>query len=101
MIFLTRIGMIRTGTRSLTNNEKTNIPFNRYSLWVQENKMNNEKKRIKEEKHEQRKAFFMQTVNYITKLDCLKLFDLSISIVKGFSLRIEFYAKEKAEDLKK
>lgn len=51
---------------------------------------------MKKSKKQKKGSLFIRVLNRLLKLDCLKLLELSIGFVKGFSVKIEFFeAKEK------
>lgn len=49
---------------------------------------------MKKSKKKKRGSLFIRVLNRLLKLDCLKLLDLSIGFVKGFSVKIEFFEQK-------
>jgi len=45
-------------------------------------------------KNSDKKSFFSKTLNKLLKLPLLKLLELSIGWVKGFSVKIEFFERK-------
>ena len=43
-------------------------------------------------------GFFLKLFNRILKLKCLKMFELAIGFVKGFSVKIEFFESKNKEE---
>jgi len=42
-----------------------------------------------------RESIFFRVLNSVLKLENLKLFEFSISFLKGFNIKLEFYEKKK------
>ena len=52
----------------------------------------------KKSKKIKRENLFIRILNKVLKLKYLKMFELAIGFVKGFSIKVEFFAKK--EDIK-
>ena len=46
-------------------------------------------------KRNKRESIFFRVLNSVLKLENLKLFEFSISFLKGFNIKLEFYEKKK------
>ncbi len=55
---------------------------------------------MKKKTKQKKQALFIRVLNRLLKLDYLKLLELSIGFVKGFSVKIEFF-EEKGKNLNK
>jgi len=49
---------------------------------------------MKIEKRKSRESIFFKVLNSVLKLENLKLFEFSISFLKGFNIKLEFYEKK-------
>lgn len=46
-------------------------------------------------KENKKEGFFLKLFNKILKLKHLKMFELAIGLVKGFAVKVEFFAEHK------
>lgn len=53
-----------------------------------------EKMSQKQKKKNKKKSLFVRILNRLLKLKFLKLLDLSIGVIKGFNVRIEFFEQK-------